>query len=85
MGKDEATLLHLLGKPLLVRREAPAQVWQYHGETCVLDFFLYQDAGQDAGPFVVTYTETRAKAEDKVTPETCLEQVLAKPIPAAQS
>ena len=36
----------LLGQPRLVRREKPAEVWQYASDTCVLHVFLY---GDDAG------------------------------------
>ena len=30
-----------LGAPEFVRRDGPAQIWQYRAENCVLDLFLY--------------------------------------------
>lgn len=41
LGMDDAALKDLLGQPALVRREGDAEIWQYRGEECVLDLFLY--------------------------------------------
>lgn len=35
-----------LGRPDFTRHDAPAELWQYRGASCVLDLFLYPD-GQD--------------------------------------
>src|SRR5262249_19066169 len=48
MGADPATLEHWLGKPRLVRLDDPAQVWQYRGDGCVVDVYLYPTAGRMA-------------------------------------
>jgi len=40
---DEEAVAELLGPPVFRRRDAPAEIWQYQGPTCVLDLFLYQD------------------------------------------
>lgn len=45
MGLDPQALDAALGRPELVRREKPAEVWQYRAGSCVLDVFLYP-AGQ---------------------------------------
>ena len=57
MGLDGAALGALLGRPALRRVEPPAEVWQYRGERCVLDVFLYAPGA--GGPHVVTYYEIR--------------------------
>ena len=44
IGLNSIGLNHLLGKPILVRREAEAEVWQYRTANCVLHLFLYRDA-----------------------------------------
>ena len=44
IGLNGIGLKRLLGKPLLVRREAEAEVWQYSAANCVLHLFLYRDA-----------------------------------------
>ncbi|MBT4770023.1 MAG: hypothetical protein HOO00_05795 [Rhodospirillaceae bacterium] len=40
VGED---LTGLLGKPGLIRRDAPAEVWTYQGPICHLDLYLYSD------------------------------------------
>ena len=44
IGLDSIGLNLLLGKPILVRREAEAEVWQYRTANCALHLFLYRDA-----------------------------------------
>jgi hypothetical protein len=41
MGLDRDALNEKLGEPSLIRRDGDAEVWQYRGENCVLDLFLY--------------------------------------------
>lgn len=41
LGMDGTALNDLLGQPTLVRREGEAEIWQYRGDECVLDLFLY--------------------------------------------
>ncbi|WP_142849173.1 hypothetical protein [Telmatospirillum sp. J64-1] len=45
-GLSAAEIVSVLGEPQLLRRDAPAQIWQYHGETCILDLFFYEDDGE---------------------------------------
>jgi len=54
-GRTRADLALLLGTPDFVRRDPPAEIWQYRSAACVLDLFLYPEAGE----FQVTYAETR--------------------------
>ena len=42
MGLNRGQITVMLGAPNLVRRDAPAEVWQYLGGECVLDLFLYR-------------------------------------------
>jgi len=60
MDRDGAAIEALLGPPGLRRKEPPAQVWQYRGEGCVLDLYLYPDG--DGRPPRVTYFELRGVA-----------------------
>jgi hypothetical protein len=52
MGLVRDQIVALLGTPSLVRRDAPAEVWQYAGEKCVLDLYLYEggDGAESGGP-----------------------------------
>lgn len=42
-GMSAQDLTGLLGEPDFRRREKPAEIWQYYGQGCVLDLFLYDD------------------------------------------
>jgi len=46
LGQSAAQAHSLLGEPRLVRRDGPAEIWQYRASGCILDVFLY-DAGAD--------------------------------------
>ena len=80
MGLDRAGLAKLLGDPELMRREPPAEIWQYRGGSCVFDVFLYEEAGRQR----VTYLEARDGAARRVGARGCLNELLrarlAKPL-----
>jgi hypothetical protein len=87
VGLDGVALERLLGEPALVRRDAPAEIWQYRGADCVLDLFLYQEAnGQEAsgpeagGPGAdrprVLYLEARTGAAEPAPTEGCIGSLL---------
>ena len=50
-------LLARLGPPDFTRRDPPAELWQYRGATCVLDLFLYPEAGT----MTVSHAQTRGR------------------------
>ena len=72
LGLAPGDLEGLLGRPELVRRESPAQVWQYRTGACVLDVVLYDVAvGRQ-----VTYVEARDRGGARVETRPCLAEVL---------
>ena len=72
IGLDSGALSALLGQPELIRRESPAQVWQYRGVDCVFDVILYQEAESTR----VTYVEARDDKGGRSEPRHCLNQLL---------
>ena len=72
IGMGPASLNAFLGAPELIRREAPASLWQYRAEDCVLDVVLYPDRGGDK----VTYLEAREDGATKIAARTCLNKLL---------
>jgi hypothetical protein len=72
LGLDSGAVRKLLGEPGLIRREEPAEVWQYRTASCVLDVVLYDQA---SGPRVV-YTEARTPAAEPTQADPCLSDVL---------
>jgi len=55
-GMEAPALQHLFGTPGLVRKDDPAQVWQYRNQDCVLDIYLYPDHDR----LTVAHAEARA-------------------------
>jgi hypothetical protein len=72
LGLDGGAVRKLLGEPGLIRREEPAEVWQYRTASCVLDVVLYDQA---SGPRVV-YTEARTPTAEPTQADPCLSDVL---------
>jgi hypothetical protein len=72
IGLDPDALFALLGRPQLIRRESPAQIWQYRGADCVFDVVLYQEAEISR----VTYVEARDEKGNRSEPRPCLNQLL---------
>ncbi|MFQ5958078.1 MAG: hypothetical protein ACE5LF_01790 [Alphaproteobacteria bacterium] len=74
MGLDDTALEALIGPPGLRRDEPPAQVWQYRGESCVLDVFLYPD--DEAEPHRVVYYEIRGDGDGALARRRCFRALL---------
>jgi hypothetical protein len=74
LGLDSGAVRKLLGEPGLIRRETPAEVWQYRTADCVLDVVLYDHA---TGPRVA-YAEARTSAAEPAPTDACLSDVLSK-------
>jgi hypothetical protein len=72
MGIEPGALGAILGEPELTRREAPAEIWQYRNDSCVLDVFLYDTAGRRE----VTYVEARDGAAQRMDARACLNTLL---------
>jgi hypothetical protein len=72
MGLTRSGVSSLLGDPDLIRREAPAEIWQYVSGTCVFDVVLYA-RGQD---YAVSYLEARDAKAAIQAPRPCLNSLL---------
>ena len=60
LGLARADVAALLGPPRLLRRDPPAEMWQYRNEGCVLHLFLYP-VPADTG-YEVRHVELRGRA-----------------------
>ncbi len=74
VGLTEAEVERRLGAPGFVRRDAGAQIWQYGGEACLLDLFLYRDAGA----YAVRHAELRRRDGRTLADPACLADALAR-------
>ncbi|OUS14448.1 hypothetical protein A9Q97_03850 [Rhodospirillales bacterium 47_12_T64] len=68
LGIDAQQLVVLLGDPSLIRRESPAEIWQYSTKSCVLDLVLYDS--------VTAYIEARDEQVRPMDSRTCLRSLL---------
>ncbi|MFC6214325.1 hypothetical protein ACFP4G_04955 [Fodinicurvata halophila] len=75
IGLDRAGLTSTLGEPRMLRREAPAEIWQYRSRSCVLDVFLYETPG---GIETVTHLEARNNLAEAVAMDRCMGSVLRR-------
>lgn len=73
IGADRDTLATRLGKPVFLMRAKASEIWQYRAQGCVLDLFLYEDAGD----LRVTYLEARDLAGNALAPADCLGAIVA--------
>jgi hypothetical protein len=79
IGLGGADLSRTLGEPKQVRKDEPAEVWQYAGADCVVDFYLYQAA---SGGLAVAYLEARDETAAAAPTDRCVKSLLqsvAKP------
>jgi hypothetical protein len=68
IGISAEDLDRKLGQPSLLRRESPAEVWQYRNGTCVLDLFVYEEAGRRR----VVHLEARDSGARPMPSDECL-------------
>ena len=64
-GLDDIKIMALLGAPHFKRTDAPAELWQYRLNGCVLDLFLYPASG---GGLAVDHLETRVLESESAPP-----------------
>ena len=76
LGLDRGGLTDLLGSPAFVRDDAPAQLWRYRNETCLLDLFLYTDNDPYRKRLTVKHYEARGAGDNKIEAEACLKNLL---------
>lgn len=62
-GLTSTEVKAMLGQPSFMRRDKPAEIWQYRNNVCILDLFLYPE---EAGPSVAHYAvrSTHQASED---------------------
>lgn len=73
-GMSGAAVTHVLGKPSFVRRDPPAEIWQYRVKVCTLDLFLYEEKGR----LSVGHYAVRVPGGGFMGDVACLDEVLAR-------
>lgn len=76
VGMDHAGLIDLLGTPAFLRNDAPAQLWRYRHETCVLNLYLYSERGKPAVGLRVRHYDVRSRSSTKISARDCFAALL---------
>lgn len=74
VGLSAAEVERRIGAPGFTRRDGDARIWQYGGEACLLDVFLYRQAGGTT----VRHAELRRREPGGPADGACLADALAK-------
>lgn len=74
-GRSPVDVRSALGAPTLTRREPPAEVWQYSGQSCVLDVVFYPPKGQTSGELKADWVGSRSLDGSASDPASCLKQI----------
>lgn len=72
-GLDGHRVADLLGSASFVRRDGPAEVWQYRLAACVLDVYLYKEGGA----LTVAHVDLRRRQRAQETARQCFRDHLA--------
>lgn len=73
-GLNYRRVNELLGSASFVRRDGPAEVWQYRAKACVLDVYLYKDAGA----LTVAHVDIRKRKKATEPPRQCFHKLITK-------
>ena len=75
IGKNAAAIKSLVGSPVLVRRDGPAEIWQYQGPDCTANLFLYK-SGKDL-PFTLDHIDALDRNGKRMDTATCFGSIEA--------
>ncbi|MDY0881892.1 hypothetical protein ACFPL7_20095 [Dongia soli] len=81
VGLADRDVSAALGTPTHIRKDDPAEIWQYSSQDCVLDFYLYQ-AG---GGMQVAYVEARDRMAQAERADRCVHSLLSSGDPAVKT
>jgi hypothetical protein len=73
IGQNQERLIRLLGVPSFKRRDAPAEIWRYRNQNCLLDLYFYPSKGSSAARALqVTFVEARTPQGPSASVTGCL-------------
>ncbi len=73
-GMEKTAIARLLGEPSFIRRDDPAEIWQYRGERCILDIFMYKDGKS----FAAAHVALRSRTVERPADEACYADIFAR-------
>ena len=73
-GMEKTAIARLLGEPGFIRRDDPAEIWQYRGKRCILDVFMYKDGTS----FAAAHVALRSRTVERPADEECYADIFAR-------
>ncbi len=73
-GMEKNAIARLLGEPGFIRRDDPAEIWQYRGERCILDIFMYKNGNS----FTAAHVALRSRTVERPADEECYADIFAR-------
>ena len=73
-GMEKNAIARLLGEPGFIRRDDPAEIWQYRGERCILDIFMYKDGNS----FTAAHVALRSRTVERPADDACYADIFAR-------
>ena len=81
IGETRDGVTGLLGDPVFVRRDPPAEFWRYRHKTCVLELFFYERGGAHRLDHMTTRRTDSIAAKDSEQAR-CLQALIATRTPS---
>jgi hypothetical protein len=84
LGLEHSRVSELFGRPSFVRQDAPAALWRYRSNGCIVDLYLYpafNEQAQAVGELRVRHVEVRAASGGKTDVQACLGALIAQQPP----
>ena len=69
--------INFFGDPRIIRKESPAEIWQYQSKICVLNIVFY-GSGKSYLNMRAEYVETRDRNTKKIESQICINSILLK-------
>ena len=74
LGMTSLRVAALLGRPMLIRSEPPAQVWLYRNESCIFHVYLYASA--DLYGYSVRHIDAVSPRGDAIAVGACFSETI---------
>lgn len=69
IGKNADAVEDVMGEPMLIRRDGPAEIWQYIGTGCTANLFLYR--AEKGAATALSYIEARGHDGKRMDAAAC--------------
>jgi len=73
LNRNGVEIAEILGEPGFVRKDPPAELWQYRTGACTLDLYFYDEG---AGAYALEWLDFRGTDGTSAARDACLREIL---------